>query len=121
MATQVRLCFAGGTFALYARLARSCKLPTPIATEQEFDTNLMRYGTKLEKGARPSLGTYVSTLVSLSCGALVTLMAPLHYRHQIICISVTAALVASTMLVSGAVHLRHLPSSGAAECLRCEG
>ena len=62
MAMQVRLCFAGGTFALYARLARSCKLPTPIATEQEFDTNLMRYGTKLEKGVRPSLGTYVSTL-----------------------------------------------------------
>ena len=63
---QGRLCFAGGTFALYARLARCCKLPTPTATEQEFDTNLMRYGTKLEKGARPSLGTYVSTLTGFS-------------------------------------------------------
>ena len=52
---------AGGTFALYARLARCCKLPTPTATEQEFDTNLTRYGTKLEKGARASIGTYVRT------------------------------------------------------------
>ena len=61
---------AGGTFALYARLARSCKLPIPTATEQEFDTNLTRYGTKLEKGARPSLGTFVRTpysICSLTC------------------------------------------------------
>ena len=52
---------------MYARLARCCKLPTPTATEQEFDTNLVRYGTKLEKGARPSIGTYVRVLPLLCC------------------------------------------------------
>ena len=56
------MCHLGGTFALYARLARCCKLPTPIATEQEFDTNLTRYGTKLEKGARASVGNYVRVI-----------------------------------------------------------
>ena len=66
---QLESCWhAGGTFALYARLARCCKLPTPTATEQEFDTNLNRYGTKLEKGARPSIGTFVSpTALALPC------------------------------------------------------
>ncbi len=56
------MCHLGGTFALYARLARCCKLPTPTATEQEFDTNLTRYGTKLEKGAKASVGNYVRLL-----------------------------------------------------------
>ena len=56
------MCHPGGTFALYARLARCCKLPTPTATEQEFDTNLTRYGTKLEKGAKASVGNYVRVL-----------------------------------------------------------
>lgn len=51
---------AGGTFALYARIARVAKLPTPTATEQEFDTNLSRFGTKLTAGVKPSLSTYVS-------------------------------------------------------------
>jgi hypothetical protein len=59
------MCHLGGTFALYARLARCCKLPTPTATEQEFDTNLTRYGTKLEKGAKASVGNYVRVLCLL--------------------------------------------------------
>ncbi|EIE21883.1 potassium transporter [Coccomyxa subellipsoidea C-169] len=53
----------GGTFALYARLARVARLPTPTATEQEYDTNLARFGTKIEGGVKPSIATHRVVLV----------------------------------------------------------
>ena len=57
----------GGTFALYARVARVAKLPTPVATEQEYDTNLARFGAKMEKGVRPSIATHVRPLPPPPC------------------------------------------------------
>ncbi|KAK9918504.1 hypothetical protein WJX75_004557 [Coccomyxa subellipsoidea] len=56
----------GGTFALYARLARVARLPTPTATEQEYDTNLARYGTKMEGGVKPSVATHVTRALQKS-------------------------------------------------------
>ncbi|BDA46994.1 Potassium transporter 5 [Coccomyxa sp. Obi] len=56
----------GGTFALYARLARVARLPTPTATEQEYDTNLARYGTKIEGGVKPSIATHVTRALQKS-------------------------------------------------------
>ena len=52
----------GGTFALYARLARVARLPTPTATEAEYNTQLARVGAKLAGGVRPGVATHVRSL-----------------------------------------------------------
>lgn len=71
---------AGGTFALYARIARVAKLPTPTATEQEFDTNLSRYGTKLATGVKPNLSTYVSIVISHLSPQSITILDGVDYK-----------------------------------------
>ena len=59
------------------------KLPTPVATEQEYDTNLARFGTKMDNGVRPSIATHVRRL-QFPCSVLGAMLRTTAIEGQLV-------------------------------------